>query len=62
MLSKPNSGMDVRSQTIADPDSRVLDHINKLKPDEIGNTTLNLSHAMAYLSKEFYDSRWDFVG
>ena len=33
---QPNSGMDVRSRTIADPDSRVLDRINKLKPDEIG--------------------------
>lgn len=30
------SEMDVRSQTIADPDSRVGDRIGKLKPDEIG--------------------------
>ena len=28
--------MDVRSRTIADPDSRVLDRIQKLNKDEIG--------------------------
>ncbi|WP_417855948.1 M1 family metallopeptidase [Xanthomarina gelatinilytica] len=33
---QPGSEMDVRSQTIADPDSRVGDRIGKLKPDEIG--------------------------
>jgi len=34
---QPNSEMDVRSRTIADPDSRVMDRIYNLKPDEIGN-------------------------
>ncbi|HQW11835.1 MAG TPA: M1 family metallopeptidase [Saprospiraceae bacterium] len=33
---QPGSSMDVRSRTIADPDSRVLDRISKLKPDETG--------------------------
>ena len=33
---QPNSSMDVRSRTIADPDRRVRDRIQKLKPDEIG--------------------------
>lgn len=33
---QPGSEMDVRSQTIADPDSRVGDRIGKLKADEIG--------------------------
>ncbi len=33
---QPGSMMDVRSRTIADPDSRVGDRIAKLKPDEIG--------------------------
>ncbi|HLV69574.1 MAG TPA: M1 family metallopeptidase [Xanthomarina sp.] len=33
---QPGSEMDVRSQTIADPDGRVGDRIGKLKPDEIG--------------------------
>ncbi|MFV0572439.1 MAG: M1 family metallopeptidase [Xanthomarina gelatinilytica] len=33
---QPGSEMDVRSQTIEDPDSRVGDRIGKLKPDEIG--------------------------
>ncbi len=33
---QPGSEMDVRSRTIADPDSRVKDRISKLKPDEIG--------------------------
>ncbi|GAA4846764.1 M1 family metallopeptidase [Algivirga pacifica] len=33
---QPNSMMDVRSRTIADPDSRVKDRISKLKPNEIG--------------------------
>ncbi len=33
---QPGSMMDVRSQTIADPDQRVVDRISKLKPDEIG--------------------------
>nr|WP_245189504.1 M1 family metallopeptidase [Lunatimonas salinarum] len=33
---QPNSMMDVRSRSIADPDRRVLDRILKLKPDEIG--------------------------
>ena len=33
---QPNSMMDVRSRTIADPDRRVGDRISKLKPDEIG--------------------------
>lgn len=33
---QPNSMMDVRSRTIADPDSRVGSRISKLGPDEIG--------------------------
>ncbi len=33
---QPGSMMDVRSRTIADPDSRVMDRISKLKEDEIG--------------------------
>ena len=33
---QPGSMMDVRSMTIEDPDSRVLDRINKLKDNEIG--------------------------
>jgi len=33
---QPNSMMDVRSRTIADPDRRVQDRISKLSPDEIG--------------------------
>lgn len=33
---QPGSEMDVRSLTIADPDSRVKDRISKLKPNEIG--------------------------
>lgn len=33
---QPGSEMDIRSQTIADPDSRVGDRISKLNPSEIG--------------------------
>lgn len=33
---QPGSEMDVRSRTIADPDSRVGDRISKLQPNEIG--------------------------
>jgi hypothetical protein len=33
---QPGSQMDVRSRTIKDPDSRVMDRIYKLAPDEIG--------------------------
>ncbi|WP_232835030.1 M1 family metallopeptidase [Pleomorphovibrio marinus] len=33
---QPNSMMDVRSRTIADPDRRVGDRISKLSPEEIG--------------------------
>jgi hypothetical protein len=33
---QPGSAMDVRSRTIPDPDPRVGDRINSLKPDEIG--------------------------
>tara|TARA_R110002049_G_scaffold174490_1_gene341689 strand:- start:758 stop:2599 length:1842 start_codon:yes stop_codon:yes gene_type:complete len=33
---QPGSEMDVRSRTIADPDSRIGDRISKLKPNEIG--------------------------
>ncbi len=33
---QPGSDMDVRSRTIADPDSRVGDRISKLSPSEIG--------------------------
>lgn len=38
---QPNSMMDVRSRTIADPDKRVGDRISKLKPDEIGYLKVN---------------------
>ena len=38
---QPNSMMDVRSRTIADPDKRVGDRISKLKPDEIGYLRIN---------------------
>lgn len=38
---QPNSMMDVRSRTIADPDSRVGDRIYALKPDEIGYQKIN---------------------
>src|SRR5690554_5879897 len=38
---QPNSMMDVRSRTIADPDKRVGDRISKLKPDEIGYLKIN---------------------
>ncbi len=34
---QPNSEMDVRSRTIADPDSRVMDRISKLEPNEWGD-------------------------
>ena len=33
---QPGSEMDIRSQTIADPDPRVADRISKLTPEEIG--------------------------
>ncbi len=33
---QPGSEMDVRSRTIEDPDSRVMDRISKLSPSEIG--------------------------
>ncbi|MFN3802486.1 MAG: M1 family peptidase, partial [Belliella pelovolcani] len=33
---QPNSMMDVRSRTIADPDRRVRDRIQNLKPEEFG--------------------------
>jgi len=33
---QPNSQMDIRSRTIADPDKRVQDRISKLAPNEIG--------------------------
>ncbi len=33
---QPGSEMDIRSRTIADPDSRVGDRISKLQPNEIG--------------------------
>lgn len=33
---QPNSQMDVRSRTIADPDGRVVDRIQQLSPDEVG--------------------------
>jgi hypothetical protein len=33
---QPGSEMDVRSRSIADPDSRVADRISKLTPEEIG--------------------------
>lgn len=39
---QPDSEMDVRSRTIADPDSRVGDRISKLTPNEIGYIKVNL--------------------
>ena len=38
---KPGSEMDVRSRTIADPDSRVGDRISKLTPDQQGYMRVN---------------------
>lgn len=38
---QPNSMMDVRSRTIADPDSRVRDRIVKLPEDEVGYHHIN---------------------
>ncbi|WP_346883476.1 M1 family metallopeptidase [uncultured Algibacter sp.] len=38
---QPDSEMDVRSRTIADPDSRVKDRISKLQPNEIGYIKVN---------------------
>lgn len=38
---QPGSEMDVRSRTIADPDKRVGDRINKLTPEEIGFIKVN---------------------
>ncbi|WP_092849452.1 M1 family metallopeptidase [Algibacter pectinivorans] len=38
---QPGSEMDVRSRTIADPDSRVGDRISKLSPDEVGYIKVN---------------------
>ncbi|WP_298537716.1 M1 family metallopeptidase [uncultured Algibacter sp.] len=38
---QPDSEMDVRSRTIADPDARVGDRISKLKPNEIGYIKVN---------------------
>src|SRR5690606_30628483 len=38
---QPNSMMDVRSRTIADPDKRVGDRISQLKPHEIGYLKVN---------------------
>jgi hypothetical protein len=38
---QPESMMDIRSRTIADPDSRVMDRISKLSPTEIGFQKIN---------------------
>ena len=38
---QPNSMMDIRSRTIADPDRRVGDRISKLKPEEEGFQKIN---------------------
>nr|WP_290930750.1 hypothetical protein [Haliscomenobacter sp.] len=38
---QPGSAMDVRSQTLPDPDSRVGARIGKLKPNEIGYLKVN---------------------
>ena len=38
---QPGSEMDVRSQTIADPDARVGSRIGQLKPNEIGYIKVN---------------------
>ncbi|MEN3323773.1 M1 family metallopeptidase [Mariniflexile soesokkakense] len=38
---QPGSEMDVRSQTIADPDRRVKDRIGKLQPNEVGYIKVN---------------------
>src|SRR5690606_33818760 len=37
---QPNSMMDVRSRSIADPDRRVGDRISNLKPDDVGYLTV----------------------
>ena len=38
---QPGSEMDVRSRSIIDPDSRVMDRISKLSPNEIGYINVN---------------------
>ncbi len=53
---QPGSMMDVRSRTIADPDSRVADRIFKLKPEEQGwikvNTLQHNGKAIKFISNE----------
>ena len=38
---QPESMMDVRSRSIADPDKRVTDRISKLRPEEVGRQTVS---------------------
>lgn len=53
---QPGSMMDVRSRTIADPDSRVADRIFKLKPEEQGwikvNTLQQNGKALKFITSE----------
>lgn len=53
---QPGSEMDIRSRTIADPDSRVGDRISKLKPNEIGFIKVNA------LKQNGIDLKYETVG
>jgi len=53
---QPGSMMDVRSRTIADPDGRVADRINKLSEDEIGY------HRITSLKHNGKDVKYEVVG
>lgn len=53
---QPNSQMDVRSRTIADPDRRVGDRISQLGPDEIGY------HKIESLKQDGKNVRYEVVG
>ncbi len=53
---QPNSMMDTRSRTIADPDGRVLDRIQKLNEDEIGY------HKILNLTQNGKETSYEVVG
>ena len=53
---QPNSMMDVRSRTIADPSSKIMDRISKLSPDEIGY------HRITELKQDGKSLRFQIVG
>ena len=53
---QPGSMMDVRSQMILDPDSRVAGKINKLGPDEVGY------HKITSLKQNGTDVKYEVVG